>query len=134
MSKVASSAYYAQQKAEYKKKIEAFKAIKEKVSGLNSYVTTCTEDVKSTKVYVDQIIILGESMDKGSLSTAVQGNLDKVSQNIETIIEECDKLIGKYQDLYDEAERNYQQALAEEEAARKAAENKKKNPLSFIKI
>ena len=131
MSKVASSAYYAQQKAEYKKKIEAFKAIKEKVSGLNSYVTTCTE---STKVYVDQIIILGESMDKGSLSTAVQGNLDKVSQNIETIIEECDKLIGKYQDLYDEAERNYQQALAEEEAARKAAENKKKNPLSFIKI
>lgn len=120
-----SSAYYAKLKAEYKKKIDEFKAIKEKVSGLTGFVTPCKDDVKATQVYVDQIVIMGESMDKGALASDVLGNLEKVSQNIESIIEECDQLIEKYTDLYNEADKNYNLALQEEEAARKAAERAK---------
>lgn len=118
-----SSAYYANQKTEYKKKIEEFKAIKEKVSKLTGNVTPCEDAVKATQVYIDQIIILGEAMDKGAMKADIQGNLDKITQNIESIIEECDRLIKKYTDLYNEADANYKKALAAEAAARAAAQS-----------
>ena len=129
-----SSAYYAQLKSEYKKKKEEIQAIRTKVANLTGFVTPCIEEANSTKTYADKIIIMGESMDKGSLSTDVIGNLNKISQNIETILSECDKLISKYTELYNEADRNYNQALAEEEAARRRAAQQKTNPNDLKKV
>ncbi len=117
-----SSAHYAQQMSSYKKKYEEFEQIKEKVSKLTSNVTASQEAVESVKKYTDQIIVLGEAMDGGIIANDVDANLKKINDNIETIKEECDRLIKKYKDLYSEAEKNYNAALkAEAEAAAAAA-------------
>ena len=117
-----SSAHYAQQMTSYKKKYEEFKHIKEKVSKLTSYVTASQEAVENVKKYTDQIIVLGEPMDGGIIASDVDANLKKINENIETIKEECDKLMKKYKDLYDEAEKNYNAALKAEAEAAAAAE------------
>lgn len=88
--------------AEYAAKITEFKEAKASISGLSDKLSDCTESLTKGENLIKELMICGEPMDKGKLSS-ISSTLTTISSNFDSIIAECDKLIGEYEDLYQKA-------------------------------
>lgn len=97
--------------AEYAAKITEFKNAKAAINGLYSPLSECETALTKGEKIVKDLMICGEPMDKGKLSSTSSA-LSGISGDFDSIIAECEKLIIEYEKLY-------QEALAAEEAARK---------------
>ena len=100
----------------YKDKLEKYKGYLGKVSGVSGKTSSSNESLSSSAKFVENIVINGESIDKGALKE-IQSVLDSVDDAISAVKGEINRKISEYTGLY-------QKALAEEEAAHKAAAEK----------
>lgn len=96
---------------EYAAKITELKNAKNAISDLNNPLSECKIATTKGEKIVKELIICGEPMDKEKLS-ATSKTLSDISDDFDSIITDCNNLITKYEELY-------QQALATEEEARK---------------
>ncbi len=103
--------------AVYKQKIDEFTNMKAQLSGLLGPIETCTSSVTKSKEYLENIVICGETIDKGVLSGNVGTTVNSISDLVNTLINECQTKINEYTDLYNAALKAEQEA-AEREARR----------------
>lgn len=96
--------------SEYLAKVDKFKSIKAQVSAVTGKVTACSDAITTASGYINGIIISGDSIDQGELTKEAAGKISAISGDLEEVMNECSKLIQKYDELY-------RQAKAEEEAA-----------------
>ena len=97
--------------AEYAAKIKEFETAKQEVNGLKDSLGDCQSSASKGVTIMENLTICGEPMDQGKISDA-SDKLESISDDFDTIIKECDKLITEYQ-------KKYEAALAAEEEARK---------------
>ena len=96
--------------SEYLAKIDKFKSIKAQVSAVTGKVTACSDAITTASGYINGVIISGESIDQGALTKDAASQISAISGDLEEVMNECSKLIQKYDELY-------RQAKAAEEAA-----------------
>lgn len=104
---MASSSYYAE-------KIKEFETAKGQVASVKASIVGVRSAVDACVVHTNELIICGETIDKGLLSKNVPSELSSIDGNLSDIIAECNQKIAEYTALY-------QQALAEEERQRQLA-------------
>ncbi len=108
-----SSAYYSQ-------KITEIEKAREKIRGLKDNLGDCQSSVSKGEKIMENLTICGEPMDQGKVS-AMGDSLEDISDDLDSIISECNQLIAKYRELYNSAKK------AEEEDAAKAAQARRTN-------
>lgn len=89
--------------AYYQQKISEFSTAKSQVSNIVSYANACLQSIATTKQFIENLVILGEPIDKGVLTNDITTAINNMISDFTTIMNECDEKIAKYQALYDEA-------------------------------
>lgn len=92
----------------YKSKMEKFKTLKSQLEGLYTYVDACDTSTKKCKSYLDEIIICGESIDRGIIENNVATTVSNISSSVSSLISECRTKIDYYTDMYNKAYRSEQ--------------------------
>lgn len=111
--------------AEYLAKIEEFKSIRASVSAVTGKVTACSDAIKTVGDYINGIIVSGNPIDQGELTVTAAGKISSISGDLEEIMNECSKLIQKYDELYRAAKKAEEEAAWEAHLAELRAQNSK---------
>ena len=87
----------------YRSKILKFQGYKAKVSPITEKAAAVSASLNRTSKYTDAVIFCGESIDKGSLKNVVQAGISTIEDDVQTVINECNRWIEYYGELYHRA-------------------------------
>lgn len=87
----------------YKGKIQEFTQMKASINAVSAMAPDSTAAIKKAGIYMEELIIGGEPIDKGVMSGDIASALSNATSLLSQLSSECDQLILKYTDLYNAA-------------------------------